>query len=118
MGAILSGEAAASFFMFTTSKYSPSELGAPTNQLAGLTKARGACNYIFWLRSLVPSVRDEGSHDNSPSNNSPEKEQDQAASLELQNIEFRYPTRPNRPVLTDLNIKVQPSIYKSSIYQE
>ncbi|CEL08547.1 hypothetical protein ASPCAL11696 [Aspergillus calidoustus] len=92
MGAILSGEAAASFFMFTTS----------------LTKARGACNYIFWLRSLVPSVRDEGSHDNSPSNNSPEKEQDQAASLELQNIEFRYPTRPNRPVLTDLNIKVKP----------
>ncbi|KAL3441309.1 ATP-binding cassette multidrug transport protein [Aspergillus insuetus] len=92
MGAILSGEAAASFFMFTTS----------------LTKARGACNYIFWLRSLVPSVRDECLDGNSPSNDTPEKEQNQAASLELQDIEFRYPTRPNRSVLTDLNIKVSP----------
>ncbi|KAL2784757.1 ATP-binding cassette multidrug transport protein [Aspergillus keveii] len=92
MGTILSGEAAASFFMFTTS----------------LTKARGACNYIFWLRSLVPSVRDDDSDDNSPKNSNPEKEQNQAASLELQDIEFRYPTRPNRSVLTDLNIKVSP----------
>ncbi|KAL3485640.1 ATP-binding cassette multidrug transport protein [Aspergillus germanicus] len=92
MGTILSGEAAASFFMFTTS----------------LTKARGACNYIFWLRSLVPSVRDNDSDENSPRNNAPEKGQNQAASLELQDIEFRYPTRPNRPVLTDLNIKVSP----------
>ncbi|RAH45704.1 ABC transporter ATP-binding protein [Aspergillus brunneoviolaceus CBS 621.78] len=92
IGAILSGEAAASFFMFTTS----------------LTKARGACNYIFWLRSLVPSVRDGGLDDDHPSHSTPEKDQNHAASLELQDIEFRYPTRPNRTILTDLNIKVSP----------
>ncbi|KAL2818011.1 ATP-binding cassette multidrug transport protein [Aspergillus granulosus] len=90
IGTVLSGEAAASFFMFTTS----------------LTKAQGACNYIFWLRSLVPSVRDDDS-DSNISNNL-EKDQSQAASLELQHIEFRYPTRPNRRVLTDLNIQVKP----------
>ncbi|KAL2826352.1 ATP-binding cassette multidrug transport protein [Aspergillus pseudoustus] len=91
MGAILSGEAAASFFMFTTS----------------LTKAQGACNYIFWLRSLIPSVRDENLDGNDDKHN-PGKEQAEAAGLELQDIEFRYPTRPNRRVLTDLNVKVEP----------
>lgn len=82
------------------------EFSALTNQLPGLTKARGACNYIFWLRSLVPSVRDGGLEDDHPSHSTPEKDQNHAASLELQDIEFRYPTRPNRPILTDLNIKV------------
>ncbi|KAL4795058.1 ATP-binding cassette multidrug transport protein [Aspergillus venezuelensis] len=88
MGTILSGEAAASFFMFTTS----------------LTKARWACNYIFWLRSQIPSVRDGHSNEK----NSPEKGKKEAASLELQNVEFRYPTRPNKRVLKDVNITVSP----------
>ncbi|KAL6232421.1 hypothetical protein BDW75DRAFT_19907 [Aspergillus navahoensis] len=94
MGTVLSGEAAASFFMFSTS----------------LTKAQGACNYILWLRSLIPSVQNDHPDDDGDdnSNNNPEKGQNQAASLELKDIEFRYPTRPNRRVLTDLNVNVMP----------
>ncbi|KAL3461207.1 ATP-binding cassette multidrug transport protein [Aspergillus heterothallicus] len=93
MGTILSGEAAASFFMFTTS----------------FTKAQGACNYIFWLRSLVPSVRDNEPNGNNDNCSTLETDRNEAASsLELQDVGFRYPTRPNRRVLTDLNIKVTP----------
>ncbi|KAA8645148.1 ABC transporter ATP-binding protein [Aspergillus tanneri] len=83
IGAILSGEAAASFFMFTTS----------------FTKGQGACNYIFWLRSLIPNVRDGDS--DAPASGG-------AVQMALQNVEFRYPTRPNRPVLKQLDVEIKP----------
>ncbi|KAE8361269.1 P-loop containing nucleoside triphosphate hydrolase protein [Aspergillus caelatus] len=86
IGAILSGEAAASFFMFSTS----------------FTKSQGACNYIFWLRSLQPDVQD-GSSDNAPG-----ESKDMAAHVVLQDVVFRYPTRPTRPVLNDINVEINP----------
>ncbi|KNG84722.1 putative ABC multidrug transporter [Aspergillus nomiae NRRL 13137] len=86
IGAILSGEGAASFFMFTTS----------------FTKSQAACNYIFWLRSLQPDVQD-GSSDNVSGG-----AKDTAAHVALQDVAFRYPTRPTRPVLNDINIEINP----------
>ncbi|KAE8137851.1 P-loop containing nucleoside triphosphate hydrolase protein [Aspergillus pseudotamarii] len=86
IGAILSGEAAASFFMFSTS----------------FTKSQAACNYIFWLRSLQPDVQD-GSFDNAPG-----ESKDMAAHVALQDVAFRYPTRPTRPVLNDINVEINP----------
>ncbi|KOC12106.1 ATP-binding cassette multidrug transport protein [Aspergillus flavus AF70] len=86
IGAILSGEAAASFFMFSTS----------------FTKSQGACNYILWLRSLQPDVQD------GPSDNGSGESNDTAARVELQDVAFRYPTRPTRPVLNDINVEINP----------
>ncbi|KAF5855225.1 hypothetical protein ETB97_009654 [Aspergillus alliaceus] len=85
IGAILSGESAAQFFMFSTS----------------FTKAQVACNYIFWLRSLQPDVQD-GPSDHAPG------EKGLAAHVALQEVGFRYPTRPARPVLNDINIEITP----------
>ncbi|KAJ5690007.1 hypothetical protein N7462_004399 [Penicillium macrosclerotiorum] len=64
IGAILSGEAAASFFLFTTS----------------ITKSQAACSYIFWLRLLQPAVQDGNS-------DSPEKDSDCATQVALRDIE-------------------------------
>ncbi|KAJ1716273.1 ABC multidrug transporter [Aspergillus flavus] len=86
IGAILSGEAAASFFMFSTS----------------FTKSQGACNYILWLRSLQPDVQD------GPSDNGSGESNDTAARVELQDVAFRYPTRPTRPVLNDIDVEINP----------
>ncbi|KAE8344925.1 hypothetical protein BDV24DRAFT_171412 [Aspergillus arachidicola] len=86
IGAILSGEAAASFFMFSTS----------------FTKSQGACNYILWLRSLQPDVQD------GPSDNASGEAKDTAAHVALQEVAFRYPTRPTRPVLNDINVEISP----------
>ncbi|KAK1144086.1 hypothetical protein N8T08_005748 [Aspergillus melleus] len=85
IGTILSGEAAASFFMFSTS----------------YTKGQAACNYIFWLRSLLPDVRD-GDSDYTPGQASG------AAGVSLQDVGFRYPTRPNRPVLKNVDVEIHP----------
>ncbi|KAE8155110.1 ATP-binding cassette multidrug transport protein [Aspergillus avenaceus] len=86
IGVVLSGEAAASFFMFTTS----------------FTKGKAACNYIFWLRSLQPDVRD------GPSDDSSGKDPDDAAHVTLQDVGFKYPTRPSRSVLNDINVEIHP----------
>lgn len=81
---VLSGEGAASFFAFTTS----------------ITKGQAACNYILWLRYLVPSVKDGGSPD------AFKEQRDTAAHVECEDLEFRYPTRPDRPVLQKINVDV------------
>ncbi|KAE8353173.1 ATP-binding cassette multidrug transport protein [Aspergillus coremiiformis] len=86
IGAILSSEAAASLFMFSTS----------------FTKSQGACNYIFWLRSLQPDVHD------GPSDHVPGEPKHGAAQVTLQEVGFRYPTRPTRPVLNDINVQINP----------
>ncbi|PLB48611.1 ATP-binding cassette multidrug transport protein [Aspergillus steynii IBT 23096] len=85
IGSILSGEAAASFFMFSTS----------------YTKGQAACNYIFWLRSLLPDVRDGDSDHNLDQASG-------AAELTLQDVGFRYPTRPNRAVLKNVDVEIHP----------
>lgn len=83
---VLSGEGAASFFAFTTS----------------ITKGQAACNYILWLRYLVPSVKDGGSPD------AFKEQRDTAAHVECEDLEFRYPTRPDRPVLQKINVDILP----------
>ncbi|KAF2193181.1 multidrug resistance protein-like protein 1 [Zopfia rhizophila CBS 207.26] len=85
---IFSGEAAASFFSYTTS----------------MTKAQIAANYIFWLRRLVPAVQEDPSkppHANDGSGNVP-------AHIECQDLGFAYESRPNTKVLDDINVNVHP----------
>ncbi|KAF7114974.1 hypothetical protein CNMCM5793_000744 [Aspergillus hiratsukae] len=70
----------------------------------GFTRGRTACNYVFWLRHLRPSVRDSSSI----FINQEDTKSDLPAQLTLQNVSFRYPTRPNHTVLEGLNISIQP----------
>ncbi|KAF2650811.1 multidrug resistance protein 1, 2, 3 [Lophiostoma macrostomum CBS 122681] len=85
---IFSGEAAASFFSYTTS----------------MTKAQTAANYVFWLRRQIPAVEEDFSkppHDD-------EDNEKQPAHLKVQDLAFAYQSRPNAKVLEDINVDVRP----------
>lgn len=85
---IFSGEAAASFFSYTTS----------------MTKASTAANYIFTLRRLKPAVEE----DPSKPPNDHDGQQKEPAHIECQDLAFAYESRPNARVLDDINVDVRP----------
>ncbi|KAL1608580.1 hypothetical protein SLS60_003524 [Paraconiothyrium brasiliense] len=84
---IFSGEAAASFFSYTTS----------------MTKAATAANYIFWLRRQKPAVQEEPSRP--PFDDGKEKV---PAHMKVQNVDFAYESRPNTKVLKNIDVDVRP----------
>lgn len=83
---IFSGEAAATFFTYTTS----------------ITKAQHAANFIFRLRD---SVRPENKDDHPPE---AEKQSSGAVSVDCQTLEFSYPLRPNARVLKGVSVNIPP----------
>ncbi|KAJ6263667.1 ABC multidrug transporter MDR5 [Drechslerella dactyloides] len=85
IGVIFAGQAAGQFFGFTTS----------------LSKAAEAANYIFWLRSLEPTiaVTDENK------DCSPDGDDD----ITFNNVGFAYPQRQQNPVLRGIDITIHPS---------
>ncbi|KAF9729172.1 hypothetical protein PMIN06_000077 [Paraphaeosphaeria minitans] len=84
---IFSGEAAASFFSYTTS----------------MTKAATAANYIFWLRRQTPVVQEEPSRP--PFDDGNEKA---PAHIQVENVDFSYESRPNANVLKNIDVDVKP----------
>jgi ATP-binding cassette subfamily B (MDR/TAP) protein 1 len=86
---IFSGEAAATFFTFTTS----------------VTKARIALNYIFQLRKsvimtdAVPGLTETDS-------DSSDTLQEKGAALDVDNVTFAYPMRPKLKVLRGIDVKI------------
>jgi ATP-binding cassette subfamily B (MDR/TAP) protein 1 len=84
---IFSGEAASSFFSYTTS----------------MTKAGTAANYIFWLRRQKPAVRED---DTKPPFDDGRKKD--PAHVEVQDLAFAYESRPNTNVLENINVDVKP----------
>ncbi|OAG00999.1 P-loop containing nucleoside triphosphate hydrolase protein [Paraphaeosphaeria sporulosa] len=84
---IFSGEAAASFFSYTTS----------------MTKAATAANYIFWLRRQTPRVQENPSKP--PFNDGNEKD---PAHIQVDNVDFAYESRPNANVLKNIDVDVKP----------
>lgn len=64
-----------------------------------MTKATNAANYIFWLEQLQPTIK----ADDSNRNVGP----DGCKSLELDNMQFSYPMRPDARVLRGINLKVR-----------
>ncbi|KAK3337811.1 P-loop containing nucleoside triphosphate hydrolase protein [Cercophora scortea] len=90
---IFSGEAAASFFTYTTS----------------MTKASSAANYIFRLRDSVPL---ETQDDRPPRS---EKESAGAKSVECQDLVFSYPQRHNIKVLKGVSANIQPGQFAAFV---
>ncbi|KAH7071971.1 P-loop containing nucleoside triphosphate hydrolase protein, partial [Paraphoma chrysanthemicola] len=88
IGVIFSGEAAASFFSYTTS----------------LTKSATAANYIFWLRRLKPAVQEDSSKP--PHDDGKDKG---PAHIEIQDVAFAYESRPHAKVLEGIDVDVRPS---------
>ncbi|KAF2736700.1 multidrug resistance protein-like protein 1 [Polyplosphaeria fusca] len=89
---IFSGEAAASFFSYTTS----------------MTKASTAANYIFWLRRQKPAIREEYLPTPPQDDDTDDK---QPAQIECNQLTFAYETRPDAKVLDDITVGVTPGEY-------
>ncbi|GAB7328849.1 hypothetical protein MBLNU13_g00727t2 [Cladosporium sp. NU13] len=82
---VLGGESVASFFQYSTS----------------ISKAIPAANYIFYLRTQTP-VSDDGDD----SEFGAEKTQGQPASVDIDSLEFAYPSRPRAQVIKNINVHV------------
>lgn len=82
---ILGGESVASFFQYSTS----------------ISKAIPAANYIFYLRTQTPK-----SEDGDDSDFGAEKTEEQPASVEIDSLEFAYPSRPRAQVIKNINVHV------------
>lgn len=65
----------------------------------GITKAVGAANYLFWLSELQPSIRET------------EENRfiglDESCPLELKDVAFSYPLRPQARVLRGIDLEVR-----------
>ncbi|KAL9950027.1 hypothetical protein D7B24_001160 [Verticillium nonalfalfae] len=84
LGVFFSGQATAQLFQFSTS----------------ITKGINAANYIFWLHELQPTVQETPeNHNNGPSAGGP---------IELDNVRFSYPLRPDAPVLKGVEMNIKP----------
>lgn len=89
---VFGGQAAAQFFGYTTS----------------ITKAKGAANYLFWLRTVVPSIRETNENrDKGPSGDD--------VSIGLDNVEFRYAQRASTRVLRNISMKIEPGTYAAFV---
>ncbi|CAI7611552.1 unnamed protein product [Penicillium bialowiezense] len=66
---------------------------------SSMSKATNAANYIFWLEQLQPSIRDtDENRERGPEN---------FKSLELDNLQFSYPMRPNARVLRGIDLDIK-----------
>lgn len=83
IGVLFAGQAAAQFFGYTTS----------------ITKATTAANYILWLRTLQPTIREDSFNVHS-------KPEGDAGNVSLRNLNFKYTQRPSH-VLKDLSLDIK-----------
>lgn len=93
VGTYLSGQAASNFFSWSTS----------------ITKAKAGANYIFWLRSLQPRIRETSDNWNfgPPSGD--------RQALALHDLRFSYPLRPDAQVLRGISVKIEPGKFVAMV---
>ncbi|CAG8341177.1 unnamed protein product [Penicillium salamii] len=66
---------------------------------SSMSKATNAANYIFWLEQLEPTIRaTEENRESGPGD---------FKSLELENLQFSYPMRPNARVLRGIDLHIK-----------
>lgn len=83
LGVFFCGQSTAQLFQFTTS----------------ITKGINAANYIFWLSELHPTVQSTPENeDKAPGSGGP---------VELDDVRFSYPLRPDAQVLRGVNLTVR-----------
>lgn len=70
-----------------------------------ISSARGAGSAIIKLLDSFPEIDAESTEGKTPSENTVQ------GQIVLENVHFRYPTRPGVRVLRDLSIKVEPGTY-------
>ncbi|CAG7939190.1 unnamed protein product [Penicillium nalgiovense] len=66
---------------------------------SSMSKGTNAANYIFWLEQLDPTIREtEENRESGPGD---------FKSLELDNLQFSYPMRPNARVLRGIDLHIK-----------
>ena len=70
-----------------------------------VSKARSAASSIITLFDSIPDIDAESTGGKDPA------EKDVKGSLRLDDVHFRYPTRPEVPVLRGMSIQVEPGTY-------
>jgi ATP-binding cassette, subfamily B (MDR/TAP), member 1 len=88
---IFGGQGTAQFFGYTTS----------------ITKAKGAANYILWLRTINPDIMETpDNRDKGPSGEGP---------IQLDSVEFRYKQRNASRVLRGISMTIEPGSYAAFV---
>ncbi|OJJ37981.1 hypothetical protein ASPWEDRAFT_59240 [Aspergillus wentii DTO 134E9] len=83
LGVFFSGQSASQLFQYSTS----------------ITKGVNAANYLFWLNDLQQTVREtDKSRENGPG---------AADTIDLDNVKFSYPLRPDIPILKGLDLSLK-----------
>jgi ATP-binding cassette subfamily B (MDR/TAP) protein 1 len=99
---IFSSEAAAQFFGYSTSEDMSEPQIYLANRLPGITKGQIAANYVLWLRSQLPTIRELGNSE--PQD--PKDDHNGDAEIHCEQLHFAYPQRPHSMVIKDVNVKV------------
>uniref|UniRef100_L7JKN7 Leptomycin B resistance protein pmd1 n=1 Tax=Pyricularia oryzae (strain P131) TaxID=1143193 RepID=L7JKN7_PYRO1 len=88
IGVFFAGQQASILFTFSSS----------------FTKALHAANYYFWIKSLDPTIRETDQNRN-------KGPRDNVGSIELDQVRFAYPLRPDAQVLRGVSLQVKPGSF-------
>lgn len=88
---IFGGQGTAQFFSYTTS----------------ITKAKIAANYVFWLRTITPHIREtDENRDRKP---------DGDGTVGLEDVSFRYKQRDAARVLRGISMTIEPGMHAAVV---
>lgn len=88
---VFGGQGVAQFFMYSTS----------------ITKATGSANYILWLRTVQPTIRESPDTDG--------KGPTTDGTLAMEDVEFRYKQRNASRVLRGISMKITPGTFAAFV---
>jgi ABC-type multidrug transport system fused ATPase/permease subunit len=80
-------------------------LGTTSSHIAKVLEAMGASGRIFYLLERVPAIPKPLEKDQPP----PHKPNSVEGTVEFENVNFSYPSRPDVPVLKNYTLKVPPN---------
>lgn len=88
---VFGGQGVAQFFMYSTS----------------ITKAEGAANYILWLRTIKPNIRES----DETTGKGPESD----GNIIMNDVEFRYKQRNASRVLRGISMQIKPGTFAAFV---